>query len=223
MAQRSSPARRALRTARSLALVGALAAASPLAAMTIEVRGRTMTLSGTVDAFTVNGVLASLAAHPAVDTVVLRDSAGGAAGAMIAIAQEIRRRGITTMVHGRCISACAVIFMGGAHRTIAPGAPADETFVAFHGVHAAGQAVDEWRATLTGAVRRLSGGRMPADLAAEMAALPASGYAAFFHPRLYRRADGATVAWCAGNEARKTRDCASRMGLDGLALGVFTR
>lgn len=197
--------------------------AGETAAMTVSVEGSTMTLSGLVDPQTVNMIITRLRAQPRITTVVLRQSGGGAAGSMIAIAQEFRERGVTTMVNGRCVSACAVMFMGGVQRTIAPGARPNATFVAFHGVHAAGNPSLEWAQTLSNALVRLSGGRLGHSLAREMVGLPSNGFAAFYHPRHYQRADGASVAWCRGPERVKTRDCESRRGVDGLSAGVFTR
>lgn len=207
-----------------LTLLLLVLAPPPAAAMTLEAQGRTLTLSGLVDAYTADTVIRFLSDHREIDTIIVKQSGGGSADAMLALAREIRARRITTMVSGRCISACAIIFMGGTERTIAPGAPPADTFVAFHGVYRGGYLNTDWTETIANAVVGLSGRRMPRDVALAMARLPvASAWVAFFHPRAYRRPDGATVAWCTGSEHNRAADCESRPGMDGLVYGVFTR
>lgn len=206
------------------ALLSFLGLAAPAAAMTLDAQGHTLTLSGLVDGYTADTVIRFLSDHREIDTIIVKQSGGGSASEMLALAREIRARRITTMVSGRCISACAIIFMGGAERTIAPGAPPAETFVAFHGVYRSGYLNTDWTETIANAVVGLSGRRMPRDVALAMASLPVnSAWVAFFHPRVYHRPDGATVAWCEGSERNRAADCPSRSGMDGLAYGVFTR
>jgi len=197
--------------------------APPAAAMEMRVEGNRMILSGMVDGQTANAVMMTLAGNRAIDTVVLRNSGGGAAGAMIALADALRERRVTTMVDGRCLSACAMIFMGGVRRTIAPGADARRTFVGFHGVQQPHQPARDWDQAMVSAIRRFSGGRVSPALALDMVSLPRAGYAAFWHPRHFRRADGASVAWCVGGEANRPEGCRGRGGIDGLRAGIFTQ
>ena len=64
---------------------------------------------------------AELERPPAVEGIVL-DSPGGNVYEGRGLARLARERGLWTHVDGTCASACAVAFIGGARRTLAPGA-----------------------------------------------------------------------------------------------------
>lgn len=60
---------------------------------------------------------AALDANPEVDLIAL-GSAGGSVVDAILSGLEIRRRGLSTTLHGPCFSACPLVFIGGERRTI---------------------------------------------------------------------------------------------------------
>ena len=69
---------------------------------------------------------------PQIDTVVLHDSGGGDSAAGRRIGADIRQRKLRTVVHGRCSSACANMFLGGTERQFAL---TDKTITAVLGYH----------------------------------------------------------------------------------------
>ncbi len=115
---------------RWLTTIAALAVSATCTADTwdkpqFRVEGVTAFLSGTV----AHEQLASLRAASADLSTVVLNSAGGDAVVAISMAREIRRRGLTTYVgrHSQCVSACTLIFQGGAVRAVHPSA-----FLAYH-------------------------------------------------------------------------------------------
>jgi hypothetical protein len=207
----------------ALLFAAAFMALSALPAVAQEVQGDRLVMRGIVDTGMVDRGLRELAANPGIRVVRFENSPGGAAHSMILFANTIRERRLDTEVRGPCASACAMMFMGGVRRRVADGARPDVTFVAFHGVSRAGAFDDTWNQTTANALRRFSGGRMPAALASEMMALPSNGLAIFWHPRLHRRQDGSSVAWCAGGEANMPRGCPGRSNTDAVRAGIFTQ
>jgi len=65
-------------------------------------------------------VLGLLFEHPEIDTVVLT-GLGGSAFQSLQIARALYERELATVARDECISACAVMFLGGVKRTIAKG------------------------------------------------------------------------------------------------------
>jgi hypothetical protein len=74
-----------------------------------------------------------LNANPGVDTVVLRDSPGGAYVANRGLSELIQARKLKTVVAGHCVSACAMVFLSGSERYFGDGERLDSTSLGFHG------------------------------------------------------------------------------------------
>jgi hypothetical protein len=108
-------------------------------AMTMDVRGDQIVMSGQVVASDAGHFRSLLAAHPAVKTVVLTNSPGGSASANDAITAMIEQHDLNTVIGGYCVSACAMIFLAGASRAFGDlVATADES-LGFHGSYAKGE------------------------------------------------------------------------------------
>jgi len=79
--------------------------------------GLRLKVSGEFELGLAKNLAAALAANPGVHEVVL-DSDGGFVNQGRAVARLIQTRGLDTRIVGRCKSACAIAFMGGASRRI---------------------------------------------------------------------------------------------------------
>ncbi|WP_171178195.1 hypothetical protein [Ruegeria sp. HKCCD8929] len=77
----------------------------------------TLVVYGDIDSGFHDRFRAVLDANPEVDLIAL-GSAGGSVVDAILSGSEIRKRGLTTTLHGPCFSACPLVFMGGERRTI---------------------------------------------------------------------------------------------------------
>lgn len=77
----------------------------------------TLVVYGDIDSGFHNRFRATLDANPEVELVAL-GSAGGSVVDAILAGLEIRKRGLSTTLHGPCFSACPLVFMGGESRTI---------------------------------------------------------------------------------------------------------
>jgi hypothetical protein len=77
----------------------------------------TLSVYGDIDVEFYDRFRAALDANPEVDMIAL-GSAGGSVAEAILSGLEIRRRGLSTTLHGPCLSACPLVFMGGSERTI---------------------------------------------------------------------------------------------------------
>ena len=107
----------------SLSVLGA----APTSAMEMTVSGSQLILSGFINELDYDKFLSHLT--PAVRTVVFTNSPGGLHLIGLALAHEIRRRGLSTVASGYCNSACANAFLGGTERRLAN----SRSYVAFHG------------------------------------------------------------------------------------------
>lgn len=77
----------------------------------------TLVVYGDIDSGFHDRFRAALDANPEVDLIAL-GSAGGSVVDGILSGLEIRKRGLSTTLHGPCFSACPLVFMGGETRSI---------------------------------------------------------------------------------------------------------
>lgn len=73
------------------------------------------------------------AKHPEVRCLELRSSPGGATYGALLIGQMARERGMRTLARGRCVSACALVFLGGERRELGQAWRGDPTALLLHG------------------------------------------------------------------------------------------
>ena len=112
-----------------LALLGPASAQ----AMTLEIQGDTVFASGPVTddlprfeaAFVQNTV----------QTVVFVNSPGGDLWTGLQVARLIARKGYNTVIAGHCVSACAIMFMGGRERRFSDALRPNLTYIGIHGPH----------------------------------------------------------------------------------------
>lgn len=122
-----------------LALVALVALVGPLAAggaraLTLERRGALLFAGGELGN-DLGAFEQALAAPPAAQAVVFTNSPGGDLWTAIRIGRLIADRGLTTVLAGRCLSACAIMFAGGRERRVAAGVGPGEARLGIHGAH----------------------------------------------------------------------------------------
>ena len=93
----------------------------PQFTLEIDADGRVLHFSGTVDFGLTAALREAVAAHPLIRLVIL-DSNGGYIAEARGAVSILRAHAIATHVEGHCASACALIFAGGAQRTLGPDA-----------------------------------------------------------------------------------------------------
>lgn len=100
-----------------MGIPASLAMESPEPGADFRVDGDHLLVYGDIEAGFHKRLVAALDLNPSVHTVSL-GSAGGNVSEAIEAGLEIRRRGLDAQLHGPCYSACPLVFMGGARRTI---------------------------------------------------------------------------------------------------------
>ena len=111
-----------------------LAGAQSGRAAIMHVAGITqIVISGPIEPGDVDQFMSLLHQFPEINTVILYDSPGGSGNVMQRLTAIIQGRKLDTAVSGNCISACAMIFLSGVHRSFANVTPVAETSIGFHG------------------------------------------------------------------------------------------
>jgi hypothetical protein len=143
-------------------LVAALAAPRGATAMTMEIRGDQIVLSGRIVPEDAAQFRELIGTHPEVKTVVLTDSPGGAAAANDAMTNVIEAQGLNTVVAGYCVSACAMVFLAGKDRAFGDLQPLARTSLGFHASYARGGSLasDRRLAALKARVLDRTGGKI---------------------------------------------------------------
>jgi hypothetical protein len=108
-------------------------------------------------------------AQPQIRCLELRASPGGATYGALLIGQMARERGMRTVARGRCVSACALAFLGGTRRELGPALRGDPTVLLLHGSfdRSTGQPDAMFRESIRAWVSERTSGRMPAALLVE--------------------------------------------------------
>ena len=198
--------------------------AFPARAMDVSVAGNMVTLSGPV----VNGDLKrltdALSAQPEIKTVMLRNSNGGDAPSGYRIGELIRKRGLTTVVSGHCISSCSRMFMGGRERRFSDDQGLEKTFVAFHGHYDRNGNLNRHEVERLGLydwIIKFSDGKADKELVRRWVNIEYNrGMVAFMHPDTKIAGEARTFI-CDGRELRRPLGCEG-LAVKALALGVIT-
>jgi hypothetical protein len=156
--------------------------------------------------------------------VVFHDSPGGLALTGRRIGPAIRAAGMRTVVAGRCMSACANMFLGGVERSFASTLRARPTVVGYHGSYSGNSGAVKWDFDASYYVE-LTGGKMDAAFVESFARLESNNGALYFIHPAQRESDSKALAYlCKGNEQQFARDteCTPLAAVDGLQKGIFT-
>ena len=126
-----------------------------------------LVFEGTLELGVTKRLAGLLDAHPSIATIRL-DSPGGNVFEARGLASQIRARGLDTLVQGECSSACTLVFVGGANRSIAT-----EARLGFHQYR-----LDTDQAALAVDIRK--------EQERDMATFRQAGVAPWFLERLYQ-------------------------------------
>ncbi len=160
--------------------------------------------------------------HPELKCLELRDSPGGSTMAALLMGEKVQQRGMKTVARGACLSACAIVFLGGQPRELGPAYRGQKTFLLLHGSYererqqidpALSSAVASWLASR-------SGGALPPALIAAATQAPGPGGG------LYVRAgqEAGAVTFCAESPRADTvaSVCRPVAGATAASLGLVS-
>lgn len=158
-----------------------------------------------------------------IDTVVFHQSPGGHSNTGRKIGQDIRTRGLHTVVAGRCRSACANMFLGGKERHFSSRLE-DATALGYHGSY--NRTTKELNRKRTGDYFvEMTGGKMSEELIERFIRIENyKGFLFMIHPKQRPDARAPLAYLCTGEEnTRKfASECEAVNGVDALASGVVT-
>lgn len=177
-------------------------------AMEVTVSGSHLILSGFINEVDYDKFLSHLT--PAVRTVVFTNSPGGVHLIGLALAHEIRRRGLSTVALGYCNSACANAFLGGVERRLAN----ESSYVAFHGNYSipSGRLLANRVGELSAFYREMTNGRLN-DTMIQLFLSKGQGGFVGFYKQVTRN--------CEGTEAKRPSGCPT-LPITALELGILT-
>ena len=159
-----------------------------------------------------------------IDTIVFHDSPGGHSNTGRDIGHSIRKGGLRTVVDGRCISACANMFLGGKVRQFAKRSAEEDIVLGYHGSYnRETKAVNRKKSGKY--FSELSDGKMDDELIERFIRIEKkSGALLFSHPSYRASPTDPIVLFCTGDEPRKKRAelCERPKDIDALAVGVVT-
>ena len=210
---------------RCLATLCALWIIGSATAMTFTVSPPTLYLGGAVVASDWDAWQDAMQRFgPQIDTVVLHDSGGGDSAAGRRIGADIRERKLRTVVHGRCSSACANMFLGGVERQFALTDKKITAVLGYHGSY--NKKTHEVNRRKPGDYFvQMTDGKMDSEFVERFIRLEKQrGLMRFFHPMQRAKIDDPLVMLCYGDEDRAQlfEQCERVPEIDALSKGVVT-
>ena len=194
-------------------------------AMEAKVVNDTMILSGPVVHGDIQRFNEALAANPGIGTVVLRNSWGGHVESGYRIGELIRKRGLSTVVSGHCVSSCSRMFLGGKERRFSNDYSLERTFVGFHGHYDAKGQLNRALVERFGLVEwiiKYSDGKADRDLVQRWINIELNtGMVAFMHPQTRTFFRSEKTFYCVGREQSRPLGC-STLAVTALDMGVVT-
>lgn len=160
-----------------------------------------------------------------ITTIVFHDSGGGDSAAGRKIGNDIRKRGFSIVVAGRCASACANMFLGGVTRQFATASTErPQPFLGYHGSY--NKRTKEMNRNRTGDYFvQMTDGKMDEAFVERFIRIEKSaGLMRFFHREQLKKPTDALVQLCTGLEEHAKRDeqCERLNDIDAVEKGVIT-
>jgi hypothetical protein len=158
-----------------------------------------------------------------ITTIVFHDSSGGDSMAGRKIGNDIRRRQFSTVVSGRCSSACANMFLGGITRQYAATNEKNQSVLGYHGSYSKTTKELNRKRTPDYFIQ-MTDGKMSEEFVQRFISLEKkSGLLRFYHRD--QRTDATPLALlCKGDEDRSRMNdlCEKVTDADALSTGVIT-
>jgi len=189
-----------------------LCTTTPSLAMEMHVAGNQLILSGGITEL--DYVKFTRQLIPTVRQIVLTDSPGGSVSSALDIADDIRRKGLSTTIRGYCRSACALIFLGGVQRTLAD----SKSHVDFHAMYSYNYSSPTQRPStarygkIASFLSDMTGGKLSDALIKTILRKQRGGFVYFFRDRTFN---------CNGDEPNRPSGCA-KLPQTALDQGVIT-
>jgi hypothetical protein len=159
-----------------------------------------------------------------IDTIVFHRSPGGHSNTGRRIGRSIRERGLKTVVAGRCVSACANMFLGGKERHFTERLGEADPTLGYHGSY--NRETKQVNRTRSGDYFvQMTGGKMSEDVIERFIRIANyKGFLFFIHPQQGKRDTTSLAYLCTGEEDTRKFDgaCASTKDVDALSSGVVT-
>ncbi len=159
-----------------------------------------------------------------IEYVVLHQSGGGDAFASRRIGHDIRKRGLNTIVLGRCSSACANMFLAGVTRQFGTSTLTTQTVLGFHGSY--NKTTGQLNTRRSGDYfAQMTDGKMDEAFIERFIKLEnKQGLMRFVHKDQRTSVQQPLAMLCQGDEDRRKRDelCEKLENVDALSKGVIT-
>ena len=185
-----------------------LLGAVPTSAMQMRVSGSQLIASGSINEGDYAKFIQTI--DPAVRAVVFTNSPGGARQIGQDLAEEIRRRGLSTVALGYCFSSCANAFLGGVERRLAN----SQSFLGFHGNYTGrtGWPSRRYGGEVANFYFEMTGGKLSDQMIELFLSKQQKGFVAFYQ-RVTRN--------CAGTEEKRPSGCPT-LDVSALDAGILT-
>lgn len=160
---------------------------------------------------------------PNVQTIEFEESLGGNMEAVHAYLEIIKRRRLKTLAKGRCHSACALSFLAGSSRTVAPGT---NTMIMFHVARVLDKGLprpSNQNHKLLALIDDLTEGKMrdPARTLIAQSWREAAGVAFIVGPGWW--GERINTRYCDGTQGKDTYKCSFLLNSDPYDLGILKK
>lgn len=205
-------------------LMAQLGCATRVQAMSFDIVGDTLIMSGPVVDSDLPGLRDALL-NKGLRQVLLHQSLGGDAWTGQRLGYEIRQAKLNTLISGRCASACGYIFLGGVERRLSDGMPVRENRLMLHGAWdpTTGKTRPDVAPELESHIQSMTGGKYPKALIEATVNSPhAQDFMEFaITPRMLRTPFPRGVFQCLIG-AEQQRQCKELEGYSAMSTGVVT-